>query len=57
MKGTYKYIIFIDLDGTLLSYDIGFYEQMGFKTYKRTEQDEEGKTYPLLYMELSSTDN
>ncbi len=57
MKGTYKYIIFIDLDGTLLSDDIGFYEHMGFKTYKMTELDEEGKTYPLLYMELSSPDN
>ena len=51
------YIIFIDLDGTLLSDDIGFYEHMGFKTYKMTELDEEGKTYPLLYMELSSPDN
>lgn len=36
---------------------VGFYEHMGFKTYKMTELDEEGKTYPLLYMELSSPDN
>ena len=31
---------------------IGFYEHMGFKTYKRTELDEEGNAYPLLYMRL-----
>ena len=29
---------------------IGFYEHMGFETYKRTELDEEGRPYPLLYM-------
>lgn len=29
-----------------------FYEHMGFKTYKRTECDEEGKPYPLLYMKI-----
>lgn len=29
---------------------IGFYEHMGFKTYKRTDFDEEGNPYPLLYM-------
>ena len=28
----------------------GFYEHMGFKTYKRTELDEQGNPYPLLYM-------
>ena len=28
----------------------GFYEHMGFKVYKRTEQDEQGNPYPLLYM-------
>ena len=28
----------------------GFYEHMGFKVYKRTELDEQGKPYPLLYM-------
>ena len=32
---------------------VGFYEHMGFQTYKRTEYDEEGNTYPLLYMRLS----
>ena len=31
---------------------VGFYEHMGFKTYKRTELDEEGSPYPLLYMKL-----
>lgn len=29
---------------------VGFYEHMGFKTYKRTDTDEEGRPYPLLYM-------
>ncbi len=31
---------------------LGFYEHMGFKTYKRTDQDEQGGPYPLLYMHL-----
>ena len=30
----------------------GFYEHMGFKTYKRTELDEQGNHYPILYMRL-----
>lgn len=29
---------------------IGFYEHMGFTVYKRTELDEQGNPYPLLYM-------
>lgn len=29
---------------------VGFYEHMGFETYKRTDLDEEGNPYPLLYM-------
>ena len=29
---------------------VGFYEHMGFETYKRTEVDEQGDPYPLLYM-------
>ena len=29
---------------------IGFYEHMGFQTYRRTERDEQGGPYPLLYM-------
>ena len=28
----------------------GFYEHMGFTVYKRTELDEQGNPYPLLYM-------
>ena len=29
---------------------IGFYAHMGFHTYKRTDHDEQGNPYPLLYM-------
>lgn len=29
-----------------------FYENMGFEVYKRTEFDEQGNPYPLLYMNL-----
>ena len=28
----------------------GFYEHMGFQVFKRTELDEQGNPYPLLYM-------
>ena len=28
----------------------GFYEHMGFEVYKRTDHDEQGNPYPLLYM-------
>lgn len=31
----------------------GFYEHMGFEVYKRTECDEQGNPYPLLYMKLN----
>ena len=31
----------------------GFYEYMGFEVYKRTEWDEQGNPYPLLYMKRS----
>lgn len=31
-----------------------FYEHMGFAVYKRTEKDEQGRPYPLLYMKLIS---
>lgn len=31
---------------------IGFYEHMGFRVYKRTDLDEQGNPYPLLYMSL-----
>lgn len=30
----------------------GFYEHMGFQVYRRTELDEQGNPYPLLYMKL-----
>lgn len=30
----------------------GFYEHMGFKIYKKTEIDEQGNSYPILYMRL-----
>ena len=29
---------------------VGFYEHMGFAAYKRTDLDEQGNPYPLLYM-------
>ena len=29
---------------------VGFYQKMGFSVYKRTEVDEEGRPYPLLWM-------
>lgn len=29
---------------------IGFYEYMGFQTYKKSEMDEQGNPYPILYM-------
>lgn len=29
-----------------------FYEHLGFKVYKRTELDEQGNPYPILYMRL-----
>ena len=31
---------------------VGFYEHMGFAAYKRTDNDEEGNPFPLLYMRL-----
>ena len=30
----------------------GFYEHIGFHVYKRTDYDEQGNPYPLLYMRL-----
>ncbi len=32
---------------------IGFYKRLGFETYKRTDFDEQGNPYPLLYMRLN----
>lgn len=31
----------------------GFYEHMGFQVYRRTDRDEQGNPYPILYMRLS----
>ncbi len=31
---------------------VGFYERIGFQTYKRTDCDEEGNPYPLLSMKM-----
>ncbi|MDO5394203.1 MAG: GNAT family N-acetyltransferase, partial [Mycoplasmatota bacterium] len=30
----------------------GFYEHVGFRVYKRTELDEQGDPFPILYMKL-----
>lgn len=30
----------------------GFYEHLGFKVYKRSDKDEQGNSYPILYMKL-----
>ena len=30
----------------------GFYEHMGFEAYARSETDEQGNPYPILYMRL-----
>ncbi len=30
-----------------------FYEHLGFEVYKRSEYDEQGNPYPILYMKLS----
>lgn len=29
---------------------VGFYKKMGFMPYRRTQTDEQGGPYPLLYM-------
>lgn len=29
---------------------VGFYEHMGFRAYKRSQTDEQGGPYPILYM-------
>ena len=34
----------------------GFYEHMGFKVYKRSELDEQGNQYLILYMKLENVD-
>ncbi|MHA6528811.1 GNAT family N-acetyltransferase [Paenibacillus sp. BAC0078] len=30
----------------------GFYEHMGFRVYGRSEQDDQGNSFPILHMEL-----
>lgn len=35
----------------------GFYEHMGFHVYKRTDLDEQGNPYPLLYMRYGPSDH
>ena len=35
----------------------GFYEHLGFRTYKRSEIDEQGNPYPILYMRLDDKEN
>lgn len=35
---------------------VGFYHHMGFSEYRRTELDEQGRPFPLLYMKLSVAD-
>lgn len=34
---------------------VEFYEKLGFKTYERTDKDDQGKDYPLLRMKLSKS--
>lgn len=36
---------------------VKFYEKLGFKTYERTDKDDQGKDYPLLRMKLEKTEN
>ena len=35
---------------------VGFYQHMGFETYRRTALDEQGQPYPLLYMRRTYSD-
>lgn len=32
---------------------VGFYEHTGYRAYKRTECDEQGRPFPLIYMAMS----
>ena len=32
---------------------VNFYQRLGFKTYERTDKDDQGKDYPLLRMKLN----
>ena len=31
---------------------VGFYKHLGFKVYKRSDYDEQGRAFPILYMRL-----
>ncbi len=35
---------------------VGFYQKMGFEVYDRSEDDGNGKPYPILYMRLANRD-
>lgn len=51
-------IAFMGIEGTKLEMlfvknsEREFYEHMGFRTYKRSNLDEQGNPYPILYMKL-----
>ena len=34
---------------------VGFYEHFGFEMYRRTDTDEQGRPFPLLYMRLANS--
>lgn len=34
------------------SYAVGFYKHMGFTVFKRSDVDEQGNPYPILYMSI-----
>ncbi|MEN9302013.1 MAG: putative N-acetyltransferase YjaB [Bacteroidota bacterium] len=36
---------------------VEFYKKIGFKTYERTEKDDQGREYPLLRMKLETLEN
>jgi putative acetyltransferase len=36
---------------------VKFYEKLGFKTYERTDINDQGKEYPLLRMKLETTNH
>lgn len=36
---------------------VKFYEKLGFRTYERTDKDDQGKEYPLLRMKLKTIES
>ena len=34
---------------------LGFYVHLGFRSYKHTDLDEQGRPFPLLYLRLEET--